>query len=65
MRAARVAAEPTPLARARRERVGNWLALLALIAGSIVLSPADAATASQGTCHPLDSAARGVCRAES
>lgn len=49
MKAARVAAAPIPLARARGERVGNWLALLALIASSIVLSPADAARASPVT----------------
>jgi hypothetical protein len=53
MRAARVAAESTSLARARRERVGNWLALLALIAGGVVFSPADAAATSRYTCHPV------------
>jgi hypothetical protein len=32
-------------ARTRRdERLGNWLALLALLAGSIVFAPADGAT---------------------
>jgi hypothetical protein len=59
MKAARVAAASVPLTRARRERVGNWLALLALIASSIVLSPADAARASPVTCHPGDATASG------
>ena len=39
-RAARVARIAEPLtrpARTRHERLGNWLALLALLAGSIVL----------------------------
>jgi hypothetical protein len=33
-----------PARTCRDERLGNWLALLALLAGSIVFAPADGAT---------------------
>jgi hypothetical protein len=60
MKVARLAAAaPIALAHARGERVGNWLALLALIASSIVLSPADAARGSPVARHPCDTTACG------
>jgi len=49
-------------ARTRRdERLGNWLALLALLAGSIVFAPADGAAPVAG--HAERCAGSADCRA--